>query len=119
MRLRTTIRCVATVSGRFLVVDLGNHRLDLAGRRRRDDAVIQVGPATDPPMVGYPQFFELGLLVRSLYNPEVQVGRQMQVTSSVPKANVTWPIVRVTHDLATMLRKGPWFTTAILQPLTT
>lgn len=81
-----------------------------------DDTVIQVGPATDPPMVGYPQFFELGLLVRSLYNPEIQVGRRMQVTSSIPKANVTWPVVRVAHDLATMLRKGPWFTTAILAP---
>jgi hypothetical protein len=84
-----------------------------------DDTIIQVGPATDPPMVGYPQFFELGLLVRSLYNPQVQVGRQMQVTSSLPKANVTWPIKVVHHDLATMLRKGPWFTTAVLAPQST
>jgi hypothetical protein len=81
----------------------------------RDDTVVQVGP--DTGMVGYPQFTDVGLIVRSLFNSEIQVGRQMQVTSSLPKANVTWPIVQVQHDLATMLRNGPWFTTAVLGPL--
>ncbi len=81
----------------------------------RDDVVVQVGPNTG--MVGYPQFTDVGLIVRSLYNSEIQVGRQMQVTSSIPKANVTWPIVTVQHDLATMLRNGPWFTTALLGPI--
>jgi hypothetical protein len=79
-----------------------------------DDVVIDVGPSTDPEMVGYPGYWEAGLIVTSLYNPQVQIGRQMNVTSSIPKANGLWQIVQVQHNLSTMISKGPWFTTAIL-----
>ncbi len=80
-----------------------------------DSTVIQVGPTTDPQMVNYPVYWEGGIIVTSLYNPQVQIGRQMQVVGSlIPKANGLWNIVSVQHDLSTMLSKGPWFTTAIL-----
>jgi len=80
-----------------------------------DNTVVQVGPGTDPQMVGYPQYWEQGIIVTSLFNQQVQVGRKMQVVgSSIPKANGTWSIVNVRHDLTTMLPKGPWFTTAVL-----
>lgn len=79
-----------------------------------DDTIITVGADTDPPMVGYPAFWEAGLIVTSQYNQQVQVGRQMKVLSSIPKAQGIWEIVQVEHDLTTMLSKGPWFTTAIL-----
>jgi hypothetical protein len=80
-----------------------------------DAVVIDVGPSTDPEMVGYPVYWPLGLIVTSLYNPEIQVGRQMNVVgSSIPKANGRWSIVNVRHELTTMLAQGPWFTTAIL-----
>ncbi|HEX5461059.1 MAG TPA: hypothetical protein VFX20_13930 [Steroidobacteraceae bacterium] len=78
----------------------------------RDDVVIDVGP--DTGMVGYPAYWESGLIVRSLFDQRIQVGRQMRVTSSIPKANGTWQIIRVQHELATMMRDGPWFTTAVL-----
>lgn len=79
-----------------------------------DQTVIEVGPTSDPEMVGYPGYWEAGLVVTSLYNPQVQIGRQMKVASSIPKANGTWDIVQVQHDLVTMIPKGPWFTTAVL-----
>lgn len=79
-----------------------------------DEVVIDVGPNTDPEMVGYPNFWEAGIIVTSLFNPEIQVGRRMNVTSSIPKANGHWQIIQVQHDLTTMLNKGPWFTTAML-----
>lgn len=79
-----------------------------------DAVVIDVGPNTDPEMVGYPTFWEAGIIVTSLFSTEIQVGRQMNVTSSIPKANGRWQIIQVQHDLTTMLSKGPWFTTAIL-----
>jgi len=80
----------------------------------RDATVIEVGPNTDPAMVGYPQFWEAGITVTSLYNPSIQLGRQMRVTSNLPNAQGLWDIIQVQHDLATMLDGGPWFTTAIL-----
>jgi hypothetical protein len=80
-----------------------------------DDVVVDVGPSTDPEMVGYPVFWLLGLIITSLYNPEIQVGRQMNVVgSSLAKANGFWKIQNVRHELSTMLPNGPWFTTAIL-----
>lgn len=80
-----------------------------------DDTVIDIGPNTDPKMVGYPGFWEGGLIVQSLYNPQVQIGRHMNVVgSSIPNANGLWQITQVQHDLTTMLAKGPWFTTAQL-----
>lgn len=80
-----------------------------------DDVVIEVGPNTDPKMVGYPGYWEAGLVVTSLFNQEIQIGRKMKVVgSSIPKANGLWQIIQVQHDLTTMLAKGPWFTTAIV-----
>jgi hypothetical protein len=80
-----------------------------------DDTVVQIGPNTTPQMVNYPQYWQQGVIVTSLFNPQVRLGRQMEVVGSVlTKANGLWQIVGVQHDLATMLDKGPWFTTATL-----
>lgn len=79
-----------------------------------DDVVIDVGPDTDPQMVGYPVFYESGIIVTSLFNPEIQVGRQMNVISSLQNAAGLWQITSVQHNLTTMIPKGPWFTIATL-----
>jgi hypothetical protein len=81
-----------------------------------DGIVIDVGPATEPQMVGYPRFWEAGIIVTSLFNQQVQVGRQMNVTSNLKNAAGLWQIIRVQHELTTMMDKGPWFTTAVLAP---
>lgn len=82
-----------------------------------DDVVIEVGPDTDPPMVGYPGYWEAGLIVASEYNAQVAIGRQMKVTSVIPKAQGKWSIIQVQHELTTMMPKAPWFTTAVLSLL--
>lgn len=85
-----------------------------------DDVVIDIGPGTSPQLVGYPTYWPLGLIVTTLFNPEIQVGRQANlVGSSITKANGRWKITNVRHELSTMLDKGPWFTTAVLTALGT
>jgi hypothetical protein len=79
-----------------------------------DDVVIDLGPNTDPAMVSYPGYWEMGLIVTSLFNPEIQIGRTINLTSSIPKANGKFQIIQVQHELTTMIAKGPWFTTAML-----
>jgi hypothetical protein len=80
-----------------------------------DSTVVQIGPNTTPQMVGFPQYWPQGLIVQSLYNAEVQLGRKIEVVgSAITKANGPWQTVGVRHDLSTMLGKGPWFTTATL-----
>jgi hypothetical protein len=77
-----------------------------------DDVVIPLGP--DTGLVGYPSFADVSLIVTSLFNPEIQIGRRINLTSSIPNANGVWQVVQVNHDLTTMMAKGPWFTTARL-----
>jgi hypothetical protein len=80
-----------------------------------DSTIVQVGPNTDPKMVGYPRYWPQGIIVTSLFNGQVRLGRKMEVVNStLTKANGVWQIVDVQHDLTTMIGKGPWFTTAML-----
>ena len=88
-----------------------------AANTPRDSTVVTVGPNTPQRMIGYPAWWEAGIIVRSMFNQEIQVGRQMNVISSITRAAGTWQIMQVQHDLTTMLPGGPWFTTAILAPL--
>jgi hypothetical protein len=80
----------------------------------RDDVVIELGPKTG--LVGYPTFWEAGFVVKSEFNPLIANGRTVKLTSSIPKANGSWPTQNVTHELSTLSPDGPWFTTARLAP---
>jgi hypothetical protein len=80
-----------------------------------DDVTIQVGPGTTPRMVGYPQYWEQGIIVTSVFNQNLTVGRLVNVVgSALTKANGLWQAVQVQHSLTTMADRGPWFTTAML-----
>lgn len=80
----------------------------------RDNTVIDIGP--DTGMVGYPTYYEAGFIVKSEFSPRILTGRQVRVTSSIPKANGTWPVQNMTHELSTQEPGGPWFTTCMLAP---
>jgi hypothetical protein len=82
----------------------------------RDDVEIDVGPNSNPPMVGYPAYWEQGFIVKSEFNPNIANGRTINVTSSIPRANGSWPIHTVTHELSSATPDGPWFTTTKLCP---
>lgn len=79
----------------------------------RDGLTIALSPQTG--MVGYPEFTDIGFLVRSLFNQDIQNGRRLNVHDSViEKANGDWMVQTVTHELSTMEPNGPWFTRANL-----
>lgn len=89
-----------------------------------NNEVINVGPSTG--MVGYPRYIAMGLKVTSVFNPSIEPGRLIKVTSSTPApsaksgivasgavapgANGTFNCGVVTHDLASQTPGGPWFT---------
>ena len=80
----------------------------------RDDVVISVSPENG--MVGYPTYWEAGFTVTCEFNPQIINGRQINLTSNIPKANGTWPIQTVTHELSTLSPDGAWFSTVRLMP---
>ncbi len=101
-------------AARFRLYIDGTHVYIWPHGGHRDDIVIDVGPSNG--MVGYPRWWEGGILVTTLFNTDIQIGRQLNVTSSIPKAAGLWDIVNVHHELMTMERNAPWFTTAALSP---
>lgn len=80
----------------------------------RDDTVINLGPGNG--LVGYPVYWEAGFIVKSEFNQNIANGRTINLTSTIPKANGSWPIQTVTHELSSVTPDGPWFTTAKLCP---
>lgn len=78
----------------------------------RDDVVIDVSP--DNGLVGYPTYYESGFIIKTEYNPEMLIGRTINLTSQIPKANGQWTIFESTHELSTLTPDGPWFTTVKL-----
>jgi len=80
----------------------------------RDDIEIELSAKTG--LVGYPSYWEAGFTVRSEFNPIIAIGRTINLTSELPKANGKFPVQYVTHELSTLTPDGPWFTTSKLSP---
>lgn len=85
-----------------------------------DGVTIDTGP--DLGMVGYPEYSMMGFDVTLEFNPEVQVGRFMNLKESqapnatpvpgIPSSDLF--IRMVEHELSSELPDGPWFTHAHL-----
>lgn len=74
--------------------------------------VISVSPETG--LVGYPAFSPMGVQIKTLFNPEMVVGRGVVLTSSIPRANGEWTVQNCSHEISTLTANGSWFTTANL-----
>lgn len=84
---------------------------------KRGGTVPVISPKTG--QVGYPAFTQLGIKVRSIFNPDIGLGRFIKVEGSqFPKANSTWKIFKLDHDLACYETNGPWFTDIDCEALT-
>lgn len=75
----------------------------------RDNQSFTISPENG--MVNYPTFTPMGIQVKTLFNSDLQTGRQIIVKSSIPKAaKDDWVVQNATHDLSTLTNDGPWFT---------
>lgn len=107
------IKTVANAAG--IPVEIANNTVTIwPNDGFRDQTIIDIGPGNG--LVGYPTYYEAGFIVRSEFNPAIAMGRQIRLKSSIPKANGTWPVQTVTHELFTQQEDGPWFTTTRLAP---
>lgn len=82
-----------------------------------DGVIIEISP--EKGMIGYPEYTQIGIDVTMEFNPEVQLGRQLQILPSnvsnpppVPGVPGTFWINVVEHELSSELPDGPWFTHA-------
>lgn len=82
-----------------------------------DGVTVTTGP--DNGMVGYPEYTQIGIDVTMEFNPDVQLGRQLQIQQArsgnpppVPGVPGTFFINVVEHELSSEMPGGPWFTHA-------
>lgn len=81
----------------------------------RGGSVPLISP--DTGMVGYPFPSGEGLIgVRTVFNPQINFGAQVQIQSSVKPACGNWRVVSLTHEISSELPGGDWFSTVIGSP---
>lgn len=74
---------------------------------------MQLTPLVSPEtgMIGYPLFNSTGVNLETKFNPGIVFGGPVSVQSSIPKANGTWTVVSMTHQLSSQMPGGPWKST--------
>lgn len=75
----------------------------------RSGNIAVVSPATG--LIGYPQWDQVGVTFRTLFNPDILWGGKVKVESSIPQAAGTWSVQQVAHSLSSKFPGGPWFST--------
>ena len=83
----------------------------LGGSAASLSAVPMVAAPPLGEMIGYPGYTQQGIIVRTLFNPQIQFGGKIQVVSSLPQATGTWAVNKIDHHLESMVRNGQWKST--------
>lgn len=64
-------------------------------------------------LIGYPAFTGGGLQLTTLYNPNLELGKRVQVTSAIEAARGVWTIVSLSHKLQAEVPGGVWQSVAV------
>ena len=77
----------------------------------RGGLVPLISPETG--LIDYPSYVQAGVALRMLYNPNIAVGKPIQVKSSVKPACGLWKPFRIDHDIESEIPDGRWETNVI------
>lgn len=64
-------------------------------------------------LLDYPQFDQDGIVVKTVYRPDIVFNGLVQVESEVPKATGTWRVIQLAHNLNSNLQGNGDFITTI------
>lgn len=78
-------------------------------RNALSSGIPLVSPTTG--MIGYPSYTAQGIVIKTIFNPAIAFGREIQVQSSLPPANGNWTVSSIDHTLESEMPGGQWFTT--------
>ena len=73
----------------------------------RGGTIPLISPATG--MESYPTFTAQGVMVRTLFNPAIKFGGNVQVQSDLTAACGTFAVYSLNHSLDCLVPKGNWF----------
>ena len=102
---RSMILALCQHAGLTFIID--KNKLDIwpAGQGSNSGVVI----SKDTGMVGYPQFDQKGIIVRTLYNPAIEFNTIVTVKSDLTPANGPWLITELEYELESLVPHGKWF----------
>lgn len=111
---------------------MGNQTLSIWPQVVSADNGAAITVSADTGMIGYPNYSQGGVLIQTLFNPDVNfrdtikleseyapaawVNNNNQLraidgsNSTIPPSNGLWVVQKIEHDLQTELPDGPWFT---------
>lgn len=69
---------------------------------------VKISPVTG--MVGYPSFSSQGIVLTTLFNPDIALGRRVDVASDLTVACGIWNVFSIAHALESETPNGHWFT---------
>jgi hypothetical protein len=75
---------------------------------RNGGTVPLISPATG--LVGYPTYSDMGITIKTLFNPFIRLAQLVTVESSLAFANGSWGAYYVRHELESQTPNGKWFT---------
>lgn len=64
-------------------------------------------------LVGYPMFNGVGVMFKTLYNPAIRAGGRIQIETDITRANGTWVVASIGHNLSSEVPNGPWFSNVL------
>lgn len=105
---REQARRVAEHAGIEMIMDDGVLAIWPRGKSR-GGLVPLVSPQTG--LVGYPNYDAMGVVFRTLFNPSIGYGKQLQLQSSQTRATGIWTVYSLQHDLEALTPRGKWFST--------
>lgn len=101
------IRSCARQAGIFHHVD--HNTLIIAPKTSAvGSALPSISPETG--MVGYPTLSSKGMALKTVFNNDIILGGNVQVTSSIQMACGKFNITNLSHSLSCQVPDGPWFT---------
>lgn len=100
------VKACARAANVYFTIDRGTLAIWPKTAARSGDP-IPISPATG--LVGYPVFSGYGIALTTEFNPDLKLGGQVNVTSSLTVANGVWNIYSIVHQLESETPGGAWF----------
>lgn len=103
---RDQIKSLAIAAGVAWSIDRGTLAIWKPGDVRQG---YDVKVSRNTGLVGYPAFNQSGIVVTTLFNPNLRPGGKITVESDITPACGDWSIYSIDLDLASQVPRGPWF----------
>lgn len=103
------IKTCARAAGCYWFIRNGNLSIWPANGNRATAPIPIISPTNG--LLGYPAYTQGGVVLRTLLNPDFEIGKQFEVQGSImTPANRIWTASSVKHSIESQMPNGAWFT---------